>query len=387
MAPTDLAADGIRRVDCDIHPIFATGLRDLAPYLSEGWLARFGMKGDTTDMFGNVRDATLEIPRSPFFAPTTGAFREDAVPPGGGLPASDPAFLAAHHLDAHGIDRGLLLGQNMLTLGAFPQPEHATALASAYNDWIEATWLEADPRYRGTIVVASQDPAAAAAEIRRCAERDERWVGVMLSLRNAMMGDAVYHPIYAEAERQGLPICVHISGVEGTFPQCPPLPAGVPATYFEVKTIYTTVYQANLASLVIRGTFERFPELRVAFIECGLGWIPELLWRMDTNWKALRDEAPWVKQPPSEYVFERVRFTSQPFIEPPHAKQTRDFLEMIQAGRTLMFASDYPHYDFDDPTRTLAQIPAEDRRAVEAETALEFFGERLRRGAPTPAAA
>ncbi len=195
MMQTPAENGAIRRVDCDIHPIFSNGLRDLAPYLSEGWLARFGMKDETTDMFGKVRDATLELPRSPFFAPTAGAFREDAVPPGGGLPASDPAFLAEHHLDAHDIDRALLLGQNMLTLGAFPQPDYATALAAAYNDWIEATWLEADPRYRGTIVVASQDPDAAAAEIKRCAERDERWVGVMLSLRNAMMGDAVYHPI------------------------------------------------------------------------------------------------------------------------------------------------------------------------------------------------
>ena len=371
--------DAIRRVDCDIHPIFADGVSELAPYLTDGWRARFGMTGKAdVDMFGNVRAASLELPRSPFFYPTAGAFRKDSVPPGGGLPASDPAFLAEHHLDAHQIDRGLLLGQNMLTLGAFPQPEYATAIAGAYNDWIEDRWLDADPRLRGTIVVASQDPEAAAAEIRRCAERDRRWVGVMMSLRNAMMGDAIYHPIYAEAERQGLPICVHISGVEGTFPQCPPLPAGVPATYFEVKTIYTTVYQANLASMVIRGTFERFPQLRLAMIECGLGWLPELLWRMDSNWKALREEAPWVKKPPSEYVFERVRFTSQPFVEPPTAKQVRDFLEMIDAGRTLMFASDYPHYDFDDPTRTLLQIPREARRGVEADNALELFGERLR---------
>lgn len=385
---TSEPASGIRRVDCDIHPIFEHGVLDLAPYLSEGWKARFGMTGGAeTDMFGNARAATLELPRSPFFAPTGGAFRKDSVPPGGGLPASDPRFLAEHHLDAYDIDRGLLLGQNMLTLGAFPQPEHATAIASAYNDWIEARWLDADPRFRGTIAVASQDPDAAAAEIRRCAERDRRWVGVMLSLRNAMMGDPVYHPIYAEAERQEIPVCVHISGVEGTFPQCPPLPAGVPATYFEVKTIYTTVYQANLASMVIRGTFERFPNLRLAMIECGLGWLPELLWRMDTNWKALRDEAPWVRVAPSEYVFDRVRFTSQPFVEPPTAKQVRDFCEMIQVERTLMFASDYPHYDFDDPIRTLAQIPREARRAVEAENALEFFGDRLRREArPTVAA-
>ena len=68
-------------------------------------------------------------------------------------------------------------------------------MAAAYNDWIEDRWLGADPRYRGTIAVASQDPQAAAAEVRRCAERNDRWVGVMLSLQNAM--------IYARYLRSG----------------------------------------------------------------------------------------------------------------------------------------------------------------------------------------
>lgn len=380
-APTEPSA--VRRVDCDIHPVFSGGLRDLMPYLTADWQARFGMTGPVeTDQFGGRREASIDTPRNLNIAPVTGPFRKDSVPPGGGLPASDPAFLGVHHLDAHGIDRGLLVGQNMLTIGAYPQADHATALASAYNDWIEEHWLESDSRYRGTIVVATQDPAAAAAEVRRCAERSDRWVGVMLSLQNRMMGDPYYHPVYAEAERQGLPICVHISGVEGAFPQSPPLPAGVPATYFEVKTIYTTVYQANLVSMVVRGIFERFPGLKLAMIECGIGWVPEILWRMDTNWKALREETPWVKRLPSEYVYDHVRFTSQPFIEPPSPKQVRDFCEMIQVERILMFASDYPHYDFDDPARTLIQIPKEARRAVEAETALEFFGERLRNPGP-----
>src|ERR1700760_4458817 len=126
-------ASDIRRVDCDIHPIFSGGLRDLTPYLSENWLARFGMKGPVeTDQFGGRREASIETPRSLNIFPVTGAFRKDTIPPSGGLPASDPQYLAEHHLDSHGIDRGLLLGQNMLTIGAYPQADYATALASAY---------------------------------------------------------------------------------------------------------------------------------------------------------------------------------------------------------------------------------------------------------------
>jgi predicted TIM-barrel fold metal-dependent hydrolase len=378
--------EAIRLIDCDIHPSFQNGFRELAPYLTEGWRVRFGMtSAPATDVFGRSIDTAVEMPRSPLYvAPSP--FRRDAIPPDGGLPASDPGFVAAHHLDPNKIDRALLLGGSILPLGAFADPERATAVASAYNDWLEATWIEADPRFRGTITVAPQDPEGAAREIRRCAERCDRWVGVLLPVTRSLMGDLVYHPIYREAEHFGLPICVHIGGVEGTFTSSPALPGGPPVTYFEYKTTYTTVYQANLASLVIRGIFGRFPGLRVAFIECGIGWLPELLWRMDANWKALRVEAPWLKRPPSEYVFDHVRFASQPFVEPPTAKQLRNFCEMIQVERTLMFASDYPHYDYDDPKRTLTQIPADARASVAAGNALELFGERMR-SMPHPAAA
>ncbi|MEA2445411.1 MAG: uncharacterized protein QOJ12_2703 [Thermoleophilales bacterium] len=374
-------ADGDRAavlVDCDVHPTFKHGLRDLAPYLSVAWQARLGVAGDGgRDMFGGVRESTIELPKSPFFTPSPGAFRKDAYPPAGGPPGSDPRYLAEHHLDAWGVDRALLLGQPALTLGAHPNPDVASTIASAYNDWLEETWLEADPRYRGALAVAPQDVSRAVAEIERVADRHAGFVAVFVPLTTHMLGDLHFHPIYEAAERHGLPITVHISGVEGTFQTSPTLGGGVPATYFEYKTMVTTTYQANLASLVVRGVFERFPALRVVMVECGVAWLVELLWRLDTNWKALRDEAPWVRQAPSEYIFERVRFTSQPFVEPPTRKQLLDFCEMVRIEDILLFASDYPHYDFDNPLRVLNSLPERSRSAVRGGNALEVFGPRM----------
>jgi predicted TIM-barrel fold metal-dependent hydrolase len=369
----------LQLVDCDIHPSFRNGLSDLAPYVSESWRRRLGLGSDAAgrDMYGNRRDSKLELPKSPFYAPSPGSFRKDAFPPDGGVPASDPGFLARHHLDAYGVDRGILLGQNVLTLGAFTNPHAATVLAAAYNAWLEEHWLDVDERYRGALVVAPQDPGAAAAEVRTAAERHPGWVSVMLPVTNILLGDQHYYPIYEAAESLRLPIAIHVSGVEGTFPTAPALGGGAPATYFEYKTVLTTAYQTNLASLVIRGVFERFPRLRVVMTECGLGWLLELLWRMDANWRALREEAPWVKRAPSEYIFEHVRFTSQPFVEPPDPKQLRQFCEMVNVERVLMFASDYPHYDFDSPLRTIAQIPKHARAAVRAGNAIATFGPRL----------
>ena len=82
-------------------------------------------------------------------------------------PGADPAFTAEQLLDAHGIDRAVLIGGEVLGLGAMPDPDAAAMIASAYNDWLAATWLSADDRYRGNLVVGAQDPLLAAQEIRR----------------------------------------------------------------------------------------------------------------------------------------------------------------------------------------------------------------------------
>src|ERR1700754_1436730 len=163
---TERARDAIGVVDCDVHPTFRQGLADLAPYLDSAWQARLGVgeTGAGTDMFGGTRSSTIELPKSPFFTPSPGAFRKDAVPPEGGPPGSSPDFLVEHHLDAWGIDRALLLGQPSLTIGAYPNADVATEIARAFNDWIADVWLERDPRFRAALALAPQDPARAAAE-------------------------------------------------------------------------------------------------------------------------------------------------------------------------------------------------------------------------------
>lgn len=368
----------IELIDCDVHPTFERGLSDLSPYLDEAWRARLGVgaAGAGTDMFGGRRDSRIEMPKSPFFTPSPGAFRKDAIPEAG-PPGSSPEFLVTHHLDAWGVDRALLLGQPALTIGSYPNPDVAGTIAAAYNEWLADVWLDHDSRFRGAIAVAPQDPERAAAEVRRAAALHDGFAAVFLPVGRDLLGDLSYHPVYAAAEELGLPVTVHISGVEGTFPTTPALGGGMPATYFEYKSVVPTAYMTNLASLVVRGVFERFPGLRVVMVECGIAWLIELMWRMDSNWKALRDEAPWVRRAPSEYLLEHVRFTSQPFPEPPDKRQLDAFCEMARVEELLLFASDYPHYDFDNPLRILASLPKGSRDRVAAGNALDFFGPRM----------
>src|SRR5258708_5601900 len=75
---------------------------------------------------------------------------------------------------------------------------------------------------------------------------------------------------------------------------------------------------------------------------------PSATWRMDRHFDAFRSEVPHLKRRPSEYVKEHFWFTTQPIDEPDEAKHLRSLIEWVGADR-LLFSSDYPHWDFDDP--------------------------------------
>jgi uncharacterized protein len=370
-----VAPSRYRLVDCDVHPITKSGLGELRPFLSQAAQRRLGLderRGLTT--IGH-REA-VSIPRNTLYVNPAGVLRDDARAPDGSAPGADPAFTARQLLDGNGIDRAVLIGGEVLGLGAMPDPDAAAMIASAYNQWLATTWFDADDRYRGYLVVGAQDPLLAAREIRRGAE-DERFVGVLLPLTDILMGARHYYPIYEAAHEVGIPVAVHPNSGEGIFRTSPPMAGGTPTYYVEWHTGLSQVFQANLISLVCHGVFERFPNLKVILTEGGLGWLPDVMWRLDKNVKGLRDEVPWVKRLPSEYVVDHVRFTTQPLPEPKRRHHLHVLCEIAHADRTLMFSSDYPHWDFDDPRHALASLPPAIRQRVSSDNAIETFGDRL----------
>jgi len=371
----DVQESRYRLVDCDVHPIMRGGMGDLRPYLSQAAMRRLGLDERRSLTTVGHREP-VSIPRNLLYVNQAGVLRDDARAPDGSAPGADPAFTAQQLLDANGIDRAVLIGGEVLGLGAMPDPDAAMMIASAYNAWLADTWLSADERYRGNLVVGPQDPALAAREIHRAAA-DRRFVAVLLPLTNILMGQRHYYPIYEAAAEHGLPITVHPNSGEGIFRTSPPMAGGTPTYYVEWHTGLSQVFQANVISLVCHGVFERFPGLKVVLTEGGLGWIPDVIWRLDKNAKGLRDEVPWIKRLPSEYIADHVRFTTQPLPEPRRRHHLQVLCEIAQAERTLMFSSDYPHWDFDDPRHALTALPADIRRRVSVDNAVETYGDRL----------
>jgi hypothetical protein len=121
--------------------------------------------------------------------------------------------------------------------------------------------------------------------------------------------------------------------------------------------------QSALASLVLEGVFERFPKLKMVMIEAGFGWAPSLAWRLDKAWQRLRSEVPHVRRPPSEYIREQVWWTTQPMEDPERREDLFDVIKWIGWDR-LLFATDYPHWDYDEPSRVLPPGVSEANRAA-----------------------
>ena len=148
---------------------------------------------------------------------------------------------------------------------------------------------------------------------------------------------------------------------------------GWPSFYVEEVQEHATSAQAQVASFVVEGVFERFPTLKIVMIECGFGWMPSLGWRLDNNWKRLRDEVPHLKRAPSEYMREHVYVSTQPIEEPAKGEHLLDAMEWIGWDR-ILYASDYPHWDFDDPRIAIPSfIPAEKRAAIFGGNARGFY--------------
>lgn len=360
------AGEEMQVIDCDVHPLVG-GIDCLLPYMDAEWRRR---------LEGRDVVAASPFPAARYPHPL-GFLRQDAQTPGGGPAGSDPDYLITHHVVPNGIAALVLLSLQAGALASWVNIEEAAVLARAYNSFFLEEWLPRDERMSLAIVVSPHDPELAAQEIARCAGR-EGVVGVFLPLLDRLMGHRYYEPIYRAAADHELPIVVHGSGAEGMFPGAPASAGGIPSTYVERYVDMPQIAQANVASLVFEGTFERFPAMKVVFVEWGFSWLAPVLWRMDKAWRGLRVETPWVRRPPSEYVFDHIRFTTEPIDEPAHLRHLHQVCEMIHAERTLLFSTDYPHWDNDTPSFVLGKLPAALRARVAGINARETFGERMR---------
>jgi predicted TIM-barrel fold metal-dependent hydrolase len=97
------------------------------------------------------------------------------------------------------------------------------------------------------------------------------------------------------------------------------------------------------------------------------------MWRLTKFWKGLRSEIPWVADPPSSIVRERVRLTLQPFDAPPDTASVTRLMEHIGSDEMLLFSTDYPHWQFDGTDALPEGLDASLARKIMAENSLRTY--------------
>lgn len=368
-------------IDCDVHP-YLNSLNELIPYMDE-WLQRkMGVGIFEKSILKSMNAGAFDFPKARYANPNY-VLRTDAITPDGGVPGSDSAFLTKDLFDRYGTTYGVLnIGHG--SMSAYHNIEVAAGYSVACNDWLYDVWVKSDSRFLMTLVTVPLHPEYTVREIDRVGRRPGT-VGINLQNTNIPLGKKHYWPIYEIAEAVRLPIVLHPDS-EGAAEYAPAQSVGPASTYIEWHTSLSLVAQRQIMSLVCEGVFERFPQLQFAFIEYGFAWLPSLMWRLDKNWKALREEVPWLNMLPSEYIRRNVRIGTQPIEEPFRPKDLVELVGMAKAEDMLLFCSDYPHWDGDISGRILTHFPEEWKAKVFYDNAHRLFrlgegGERFRDGA------
>ncbi len=255
-------------------------------------------------------------------------------------------------LEQSGIECTVVYPSAGLAVGRIVDGQWAIAACRAYNNWLYEKFVNASPKIKGMALIPVQDVEAAVEELRRAIKE--------LGMRGAMLpsngegikghlGAKVYWPLYEEAEKLGCCLAVH-GGCHHHF--------GMDSfsTYYPIHALgHPFGIMVQAASMLAHGIFDRFPKLRVAFLEGGATWVPFFMDRIDRSYNKAHFQ---------------VDLTGELLVGPkPNEKASDYFKRHIQEGRIFvgfdcddsglgfavrkagrepfLFASDFPHEIFD----------------------------------------
>lgn len=342
-------------IDCDVHNTYRSQV-DLYPYLTEPWLFRLKEKG-------------LGYPLETFFS-SVHAKRLDAKPENG--PAgSDYDLMVEQLLDRHSIEYAVLTGEGISGLSYMPDLDYPAALASAYNHYLVDTWLSKDQRFLGSLHLAIQNPEAAAAEIYRWGTHPQVVQVSIPTTTTLPLAHPFYRPILRAAAEMDLVIALHFRQPGPGTPSITPV--GMPFSYMDYHTLVSLPYMSQLVMLVSSGVLEELPQLKFLLMEGGFIWVIHLLWRFDKDYKALHRLTPSLKKLPSEYIFKHFKFGIQPIYEPREAYLLQQVIEAGELQNNLVFGSDYPHWDADEPDFIRRFIPKEWEQGIFFDNAASWY--------------
>ena len=297
-------------------------------------------------------------------------------------------------MDIDGVDAEVLFPPQR-TVGHFLGDEDDTLVLAgieAYNNFL---WDEFCAPDRDRLIGMAQMPSTgiddAVDALRKAKARGFK--GVVTSCWPSG-GDSISDaddPFWAAASDEGIPVCIHINLVSRRARQSQRRAAeaaaakgsggiyGGKAAKANAKAVaglggvFSTV-PSTIGQLIFTGTFERFPDLHVAMIETGVGWIPHFLEQIDDRYWRNRS---WgnipINEPPSFYWFRNMSAT---FITDRNGVENRYGVGVDN----MMWSSDYPHHGNDWPysrmtiDSMMSNIDRDERRRIVGANAARIFG-------------
>lgn len=357
-------------IDLDVHNMVKDHDADLYPYLTSGW------QEYVSGYVGAPGGGPSTLPGFKLFAMNPNGFeRKDAIPADGTFAGSEPQMVIDQLVDPFNIQAAVLTGGAAgFAVSTLSNPYFAAEVARATNDHLVDQWLTADERFYGSIVMSLQVPEWAADEVRRHAD-NARMIQTLISANPHAygFGHPIFDPVHRACVETGRPFAIHSLGdaAAGAVPSA--LAGAWPSYYVEFHSNAFQAIVTHLGSFIYHGVFERYPGLRLVLLESGISWIPGVLTRMDNEFKGLRRETPWCRKLPSEYFLERVVVATQPLDVSASDDPLFASLERLGVQDALAFASDYPHWDTDEPSRTIAMLPPAWREKVCSRNASSLY--------------
>ncbi len=348
--------DDMLIVDVDAHHFENTSWARIIEYIEDPVLRHLAQSFERPDGANpggllpvqpglNFQNVAGRIPHS------GGGTREPADDAG----AHRDVVIARRAMEAMGIDYQVIFPTPMLQLGLHPNPDMEVALSFAYNRWLTQEVLPGDPGVTTMIYLPFSDAEASLETVEEFADKPGVVGFNITSVRHKPVHHNQYMKVYAAIEERGMPLGFHAGPTwHDEWTRQIDRFIGVHAISFVLSNL------VHLTNYVLHGLPERFPNLPVIWIESGLAWVPFIMQRLDNEYFMRSSEAPMLKRPPSEYIRE-MYFTSQP-METRDRNLMRATFEAINAESQLLYASDWPHWDFDGPS-TIWDIPWLDEAA------------------------
>ncbi len=321
-----------------------------------------------------------EVPVGTLFDDTKASFggvgmRDGKMPEGNsyydGRPGGFDPIKRVPDMDAEGIDVAFLYPSLGLLVGAISDPQLATAACVAYNRWLADYCSKVPDRLHGIAIIPMQSPEAAVAEMRRV--RREAGFRAGYIRPNPYNGRPLHHPdndaIWQAAQELDMAIAIHAAAA----------PVGTAllgqdrfaANYATMHcATHTLEMMAAATSFIMCRICDRFPKLRVGFMEAGGGWMAGYIERMDRHFDDVSMNNTGLTTRPSD-IFHRQCFIS---FEP--VERSLPLVADIVGRTNILWASDYPHSDgfVDAPGMLRKLLPPDLLVDVMSAGARRFYG-------------